>query len=240
MAAALGGVLLLGACTSGTGAGSPDRDAATAGTDGAQAARTSAPDASPSPTPTPEPPAQVLSRLARRGLTAGYVGTYVLDPAAPGRQDARARLFRRGDLVRVEVVRGSARSILTTTPRGPVSCQVEGRDRTCLLVAGPGERPPALFDPGLQRLVGADLEAFARRIGRLTVTDAGVLPATGRLPSARCFLVDGGADDGEFCLAPGGILRRAQFDSGRLDLVRLDDRPPRAAFRPPVKPTPLP
>jgi hypothetical protein len=149
-------------------------------------------------------------------------------------------MLRRDDLVRVDVVRGRARSILTTTAKGPVSCQVEGRDRTCLRVAGPGEDPPRLFDPGLQRLVGADLAAFARTRGRLEVEDAGILPATARLPEARCFLVAGGRDDGEFCLTTAGVLRRAQFGSGRLDLVRLAGPPARSAFRPPARPTPLP
>jgi hypothetical protein len=68
-----------------------------------------------------------------------------------------------------------------------------------------------------------------------------VLPADGPIASATCFRVAGtGVDPGAYCLTETGILRRAQFPSGVLELVELSGPPARRAFDPPAKPTPLP
>ena len=74
------------------------------------------------------------------------------------------------------------------------------------------------------------------------MTPAGVLPATGSLESATCYRVSGSgvADPGEYCLTDAGILRRAQFPSGTLELTAVSGAPAASAFTPPAKPTPLP
>jgi hypothetical protein len=74
------------------------------------------------------------------------------------------------------------------------------------------------------------------------VTPAGILPVSGSIGSATCYRVAGAglADPGEYCLTDAGILRRAQFPSGALELTALSGPPAASAFNPPVKPTPLP
>jgi hypothetical protein len=194
----------------------------------------------PSATPTPTPPDQVLSGLAAKGAAALFTGRYTLDPVDPKQAGAAVTIYRLDSSYRVDVVRGGATSILMTTAGGLVSCQVQGRARTCLRVGDVGKAPPKLFDPGLQRLFTTDLTALARGDG-LTVTPAGGLPADGPIAPATCFRVAGeGVDPGEYCLTDTGILRRAQFPSGVLELVDLSGAPGRSAFDPPVKPTPLP
>jgi hypothetical protein len=140
----------------------------------------------------------------------------------------------------VDVKRKDATSILMTTKDGLVSCQVQPSRRTCLLVGASAKPPPKLFDPGLQRLFTTDLSALASGQA-VTVTPAGILPAVGSIGSATCFRVTGtGVDPGEYCLTDAGILRRAQFPSGTLEMTALSGAPAASAFTPPVKPTPLP
>ncbi len=169
-----------------------------------------------------------------------FTGTYRLDSIDPKRADARVTIYRLDSSYRVDVARGGATSILMTTREGLVSCQVQGRRRTCLLVGDLGKPPPRLFDPGLQRLFTTDLAALARGTG-LSVTASGTIPEDGALRAASCFRVAGsGVDPGEYCLTDTGVLRRAHFPSGTLELVELAGPPERSAFTPPVKPTPLP
>ena len=193
-----------------------------------------------SASPTTAPPGQALSALAAKGAAALFTGTYTLDSVDSKQADANVKIYKLDSSYRVDVVRGRATSILMTTAGGLVSCQVQGRTRTCLRVGEVGKPPPKLFDPGLQRLFTTDLTALAAGTG-LTVTPAGVLPADGPIASATCFRVAGtGVDPGEYCLTETGILRRAQFPSGVLELVELSGPPDRSAFDPPAKPTPLP
>lgn len=220
-AACVAGAVVLGGCS---------------GSDAASPGTTSAP----ATTPASPAPGQVLAGLGAKGGATEFVADYRLDSTDPAKPDAGVTVYRLGSSYRVDVVRGTARSILLTAKAGLVSCQVEPARRTCLLVGGPGATPPKLFDPGLQRLFTSDLAAFAAGVG-LTVTDTGLLPAAGALPAAHCFRVDGqGVDAGEYCLADSGILRKAQFQSGTLELTRLAGAPAPSAFVPPATPTPLP
>lgn len=205
-----------------------------------QSAGTTPPTRSTSATPTPTPAEQVLSGLAAAGVAAQFTGTYALDSIEPDRPDAEVTIYRLDSSYRVDVVRGDATSILMTTADGLVSCQVQGKRRTCLRVGEVGQPPPELFDPGLQRLFTSDLAALVRG-DDLTVTPSGTLPEEGALPTATCFRASGeGVDPGEYCLTETGILRRAQFPSGTLELTELRGAPAATAFRPPVEPTPLP
>ncbi|MEP6762337.1 MAG: hypothetical protein ABJA93_13355, partial [Sporichthyaceae bacterium] len=169
-----------------------------------------------------------------------FTGTYRLDSIDPKQADAKVTIYRLDSSYRVDVARQGATSILMTTKDGLVSCQVQGSRRTCLLVGDSAKPPPKLFDPGLQRLFTTDLGALAGGSG-ITVTPAGVLPAAGTIGSATCYRFSGtGVDPGEYCLTDAGILRRAQFPSGTLELTALSGPPAASAFTPPVKPTPLP
>jgi hypothetical protein len=227
VAVVLAGAVACSGGDAGTSSGTPSASASAASTS----------------TPAPTPPATALAALAAlaaKGVAAELTATYALDSTDPKQPDATVTIYRRGSSYRVDLVRGAARSLLLTAREGLVSCQVEGARRTCLLVAGPGKPPPKLFDPGLQRLFMTDLQAFVRGSG-LTVTEAGTLPAAGALPAARCFTVDGpGVDPGEYCLSDEGVLRRAQFPSGRLELTRLAGPPAPTVFVPPARPTLLP
>ena len=233
--AAAGGALLLATATL----------AGCAGGDEPRGVRSPAPStttsaASRPTTPTPTPAEQRASDLAREGLTAAYTATYALQRAGAGDPAATVRIYKLGTSYRVDVARGGATSLLMSTAEGPVSCQVRGSRRTCLLVAGPGERPPRLFDPGLQRLVTDVLEAVSGGDG-LTVEGAGTMAAADGLPSATCFRISGGeVAPGEYCLTDGGVPRRATYGSGTLELTELAKPPASSVFRPPVRPTPLP
>lgn len=186
------------------------------------------------------PPEDVLSELAAKGVAALFTATYRLDSVDPKQADAMVSIYRLDTSYRVDVKRLGATSILMTTKEGLVSCQVQGSRRTCLLVGDSAKPPPKLFDPGLQRLFTTDLSALAGGQG-ITVTGAGVLPAAGPIGSATCYRVTGtGVDPGEYCLTDAGIVRRAQFPSGTLELTSLSGPPAASAFTPPAKPTPLP
>ena len=192
------------------------------------------------PTLTPTPPEQRLSELATMGIAAQFTGSYTLDSLDPKQPDATVTIHRLASSYRVDVQRRGATSILMTTTDGLVSCQVQAARRTCLLLGPVGEAPPKLFDPGLQRLFTTDLAALVRGEG-LTVTPAGTLPAAGSLAGATCFQVAGtGVDPGEYCLTDAGILRKAQFPSGTLELTALSGPPGAEVFTPPATPTPLP
>ena len=219
----------LAACSGGDDGTAADRTPSTTGST-----------ATSSPTPTPTPPGQVLSGLAVQGVTAQFTGTYALDSLDPKQPDATVTIYRLASSYRVDVLRGKATSILLTTTEGLVSCQVQGSQRTCLLLGPVGQPPPQLFDPGLQRLFTTDLAALVRGDG-LTVIPAGTLPAAGAIASATCFTVAGtGVDPGEYCLTDTGILRKAQFPSGTLELTKLSGPPDANVFTPPATPTPLP
>jgi hypothetical protein len=193
-----------------------------------------------SPSATVTAPEEVLTGLATKGVTALFTGTYTLDSVDPKQADAKVTIYRLDSSYRVDVARKGATSILMTTKDGLVSCQVQASRRTCLLVGDAAKPPPKLFDPGLQRLFTTDLSALAGGQG-ITVTAAGVLPAAGSIATATCFRVAGtGVDPGEYCLTDSGILRRAQFPSGTLELTALAGAPAASAFTPPATPTPLP
>jgi hypothetical protein len=169
-----------------------------------------------------------------------FTGTYTLDSIDPKQADAKVTIHRLESSYRVDIARKGGTSILMTTKTGLVSCQVQGKRRTCFLVGDAAKPPPKLFDPGLQRLFTTDLAALAQGEG-LTVTPIGTLSPAGSLEGARCYRVTGtGVDPGEYCLTDAGILRRAQFPSGTLELTALSGPPSASAFTPPVKPTPLP
>jgi hypothetical protein len=228
-AVGLAALLTLGACSSG--------DAKTQPT---PSPKTSAPTPSPtpSPTPTPTPPGVRLAALAAKGVTASFTATYRL--ATKAGAGAKVQVYRRGDHFRVDIARGDARSVFLTAHRGLVSCRLQPGHRLCLLVARPGDKPPPLFNPSIQRLFTADLRAFAARRG-VRVKNQGTVSSAHGLPAATCFHVSGKrVDGGVYCLAANGVLRSVRLPSGRLVLLRVHGTPKTRLFVPPLKPTPLP
>jgi hypothetical protein len=204
-----------------------------------------------SPSATPSPSA--VERLSARDQAALLLGT----PPRP--LDATYRLVSRGKrpdaTVRVRLARGSYRVDVTrrgrtaslfTAPAGLVSCQTEPRAKSCFLVAKRGQRPPRLFDPGVQRIFLSTVGVIADPRKGVRIRYAGTWKAPKPLGSAPCFQVRGKlADPGTYCfLSQGrwsGALARAEFASGSLSLRSIDGRfDPKSAFRPPVRATPLP
>jgi hypothetical protein len=202
--------------------------------------------ANPSPTtqttgsPSPTPPGVVFSTLAANATRTNFSGLYRLVSSDPKRADGSVQVFRKGSSYRIDVNIGGTSSRLITTSAGLVSCQVTMKTRTCLLVAPKGTTLPRLFDPGLQRVFTTSLVTAATS-NALTVTSAGVLPATATLAAAQCFKVAGpGIDPGEYCLTDTGLVRRAQFPSGTITMRLATATPPATVFVPPVRATPLP
>ena len=136
--------------------------------------------------------------------------------------------------------------MLMTATQGLVACHVGGVDvdrPLCLLLGAPGESPPELFDPGLQRLFTTYLAELARGGGSgLTAVPLEALPVAGSLQSASCYQVagNGGVEPGTYCLTAAGILREARYGSGVLTLTELSGPPKADVFKPLTKPTPLP
>jgi hypothetical protein len=204
---------------------------------------TPAPTASATPTPTLSAREEAADLVAQ--APRPFDALYRLDSAGQ-RPDAKVRMRIDRARYRVDVTRGRSTASLFTTRAGLVSCQVEGRDKACFLVAKRSERPPRLFDPGVQRIFLSAVPAIGEPRAGVRVRRAGVWKAPKPYGSAPCFQVTGRLPDpGVYCfLAEGrwtGALARAEFGSGSLSLRSIDGRfNGDATFTPPVRPTPLP
>ncbi|MCZ3385582.1 MAG: hypothetical protein LH630_01105 [Actinomycetia bacterium] len=217
------------------------------------------PEATPSPSasrtveavPSPEPltageRAQQLTALSPEQFGARYR----LIGKGP-RPDAMVRMRAKGERFRLDVTRGRSTAVLVSGPRGVISCQIlqppNGRaDKACFLVAQSPRTLPELFDPEVQRLFRSATRAIAAGGKQLTVKNAGVWRAPGGLGPSECFVVKGkDVDDGTYCYlsAPAptiGLLARAEFVSGKLEIRDVKKVRREGLFRPPVRPTPLP
>ena len=236
-ACALASVLVLGGCTSG------DPSSAPTPTGSAQ----TTPAAGPSPKPlTAGQRAQQLAALSPEQFDA----LYRLTSKGP-RPDAKVRMRVKGERFRLDVMQGRRTAVLVNGPRGVVSCQIvkpkKGRaDKSCFLVASSPKRIPDLFDPQVQRLFRSATRAISAGGKQLTVHRDGTWRAPGGLGPSECFSVRGGAlDNGTYCYlskpAPTiGLMARAAFPSGKLELREVKQVRRSGLFRPPVRPTPLP
>ncbi|MDH4353668.1 MAG: hypothetical protein OEW41_06770 [Actinomycetota bacterium] len=204
----------------------------------------------PSPSASSPSPVERLSARSQAGLLLRKPprpvdATYRL-VSRGNRPDAtvRVRLDRRS--YRVDVTRRGRTASLFTAPAGLVSCQTAPRAKSCFLVAKRDERPPRLFDPGVQRIFLATVDVIADPRKGVRIRHAGVWKAPKAYGSAPCFQVRGKlADPGTYCFLDkgrwAGALARAEFASGSLSLRSIDGRfDPKNAFRPPVRATPLP
>lgn len=211
---------------------------------------------SPSPSATSSPlrqekltPRQRLRQLAALAPPT-FDAQYRLRGKGP-RPDAKVRMRTKGDRFRLEVQRGRSTALLVNGRSGVVSCEIEDRkegksDKSCFLVSKSPKKLPKLFDPQIQRLFRSTTRMLAGKGVELKVKQARGWRAPRGLGDAECYMVRGKkVEDGTYCYVatPGkriGILARAVFPSGRLELrdvkqVRNDD-----FLRPPVRPTPLP
>ncbi|MGN6332261.1 MAG: hypothetical protein ACTHOD_11510 [Motilibacteraceae bacterium] len=182
------------------------------------------------------------SARAARAIGSTSLARYSL--TATDGTAAQVVVARDGRTLRLDLVHGPRTdSLLLTADGTAVSCHLAGTPSTagptCLRLAGPGQPLPPLLDPGLERVMTASLTYLAAGVATARPTSA--LPAAAALPAAQCYDVSGiGQDAGTYCLSEDGLLRRAVFPSGTLDLVSVGAPPAAATFAPPVPPTPLP
>lgn len=169
-----------------------------------------------------------------------WTGTATYRVSAPSGAEATVTLVRAGDRTRVDVRTGGSTASLVQADAGWVACATVPDAATpteCVLVAPAGEAPPAAFDPGIGTLVTTTLPDLAKRQDGLTLTRE--LGAGTGLDPARCVAAAGGTAAGEYCLTDGGLLRRAEVDGGRLDLVWTTGAVHPGAFAAPAAPVPL-
>jgi len=221
------------------------------GSEPEQAAPTTSPSRTADPIPSPKPltageRAQQLTVLRPEQFDA----MYRLISKGP-RPDARIRMRVKGDRFRLDVTQGRSTATLVYGSRGVVSCQIvrpkKGRaEKSCFLVARSPKGLPDLFDPEVQRLFFGATRTISSGGRQLTVKRAGTWRAPHGLGPSECFVVKGkDVDSGTYCYlsrpAPTiGLLARAVFPSGNLELRKVKNLRGKALFRPPVRPTPLP
>lgn len=181
---------------------------------------------------------------ARAARAIGSTSTARYSLTATDGTTAQVVVARAGRQLRLDLVHGPRTdSLLLGADGTAVSCHLSGAGSgskpTCLRLAGPGQPLPPLLDPGLERVMTASLTYLAAGVATARATAS--LPESPALPAAQCYDVSGiGQDAGTYCLSTDGLLRRAVFPSGTLDLVSVGAPPAAATFAPPVRPTPLP
>ena len=198
---------------------------------------------------TPRERAQQLAALAPESFNAKYR----LKSKGP-RPDASVRMRVLRERFRLDIKQRRRVAVLMYGPRGVISCQVvlgkkdeqNRRRRSCFLVSRRPIGLPELFDPELQWIFRNTQRALHLRGSDIRVHDAGMWRAPRGLGPTECFRVKGrDVENGTYCYLsrPGptiGLLGRAVFPSGNLEIrdVKTIKRP--EVFRPPVRPTPLP
>ncbi len=217
------------------------------------------PEAGPTPSATPTAQARPTPKPLSAGeraqqLTAlspdQFGALYRLTSKGP-RPDAKVQMRAKGDRFRLDVMKGRTTAVLVNGPRGVISCQIVKRkkgkaDKTCFLVAASPKGLPDLFDPQVQRLFRSTTRVISAGGKKLKVRRAGTWKAPGRLGPSECFSVKSAdVDNGTYCYlskpAPTiGLLARATFPSGKLELRQVTKVRREGLFRPPVRPTPLP
>ena len=235
-AVALACVFVLTGCTDDSGDASP-----------AESSPTPQPSIS-RPELTPRQRAQQLTALAPESFDARYR----LTSKGP-RPDASVRMRTKGDRFRLDIKQGRRVAILTYAPRGLVSCQViypknkkDRKQRSCFLVSKRPGKLPELFDPEIQRLFRGTQRALTRSAAQVRVQPTRPWQAPRKLGPSECFIVKGkDVPNGTFCYLsrPGptiGLLARAVFPSGTLEIREVSQIRRKGVFQPPVKPTPLP
>ena len=191
-------------------------------------------------------------RVAQLAMAAPrtFDATYRLDSKGK-RPNADVRMRVIHDRFRLDIKRGSETSILISGAHGVISCQQESKGErpargNCLLVSKNNRTIPRLFDPQLQRLFRNTMDALAHSHSDVHVSRAGTWQAPNHLGPAECFDVRGpDVENGTYCLLTRsgsnvGLLARAVFDSGSLNIRSVKHVVRPESFKPPTSPTPLP
>ena len=219
--------------------------------------------APPTPSPTEDALAAARARLAvlARATADGvydatYDVTYRVPQAAQGSKGT-IRIWQRPPLYRIDIIGKDVATYLVVAT-GIVSCSVKGAKKTkrCFLVARTGEQPPALFDPGVQRLFRDVVEDLAAHPADYTVVavpfptpTAAVSPSPRPVPASECFTVTRtaspssnktGFENGTYCLAERGFATYIDVESGTLRLSHFGPPPSANVFKPIAKVERLP
>jgi hypothetical protein len=159
----------------------------------------------------------------------------------------------KGDRFRLDITHGRRTAFLSFAPRGVISCQTirpknknDHVKRSCFLVSRKPAGLPDLFDPEVQRLFRNTQRAITMRSSDVRVVRAGAWMAPHGLGPSECFAIRGkDVDNGRYCYLsrPGptiGLLAKAVFPSGTLEIREVRKIRRHGIFQPPVHPTPLP
>jgi hypothetical protein len=201
-----------------------------------------------------------LAVLAQATANGSYDATYRFEQRPSGTAGT-IRILQSPPQYRIDVVSKNSATYYSLTT-GIVSCSHRGTKKTCFLVARPGEDPPALFDPGVQRLFRDAVEDLAANPNDYTVrtvpfpsdsvsasSSATPSPGATPLPAGECFLVNraaspsadrNGFEDGTYCLSEQGIATYIDVSSGTLTLTIVRNPPDAKAFKPSAKVQKLP
>ena len=190
-----------------------------------------------------------LSVLAQATANGEYDATYWF-VQKPSNASGLIRIRQQPPQYRIDITSKDSASFFSLTS-GTVSCsqKVKGakKNKTCFLVAKPGEPVPTLFDPGVQRLFRDAVQDLASKPNDYTVTTAPAPPPpspapspspTASAPGGECFLVTRageateGFEDGTYCFAENGVATAIAVASGTLTLTALGDPPHPDAFKP--------
>jgi hypothetical protein len=196
--------------------------------------------AAPTASPPPDPDDEARTTLAARAALAQdhrFAALYHFDPAAGPERNVVATVATDGSW-RVDIaggaLGGTADVSVVSNAGGVYQCSLPSVANPispgCVRVADPGKRIPKAYDPGVQRLFRAWLDAFTDRQSALSVTPAAPLAGTG---GGTCFAVDSisaslnpPVDVGIYCYADNGLLTAAKVDFGVLTLASTPVAPP--------------
>ena len=200
-----------------------------------------APSAPVEPATGPAPVMPVSDVRTGMAAAATWNGTATYKVFTDDGATATVVLARSGDRSRVDVITADGASAsLLRADAGWVACTTVGTTE-CLLVAARDAAVPPAFDSGVAALLTTTLPSLAGLQEGFAVTRE--LPVARALAPAQCASVDAAASPagaGQYCLTNAGLLRRAWFAGGRMNLVEATtDRPADAVFAPPAVPVPL-
>ncbi|HZI98461.1 MAG TPA: hypothetical protein VFD41_13130 [Actinomycetales bacterium] len=171
---------------------------------------------------------------------AGWEGkaTYTLAHEAGA---ADVTVTRSAGTWRVDIVAGTATSSLISTDAGTVAC-VKTAKTTCVLAAAKGAALPPAFDAGIATMMFTTVPNLAKP-GAAVVEGGWLSPgrdaADAELDAAACAEVVGPKNITQYCVTEAGLLVRAAFPGGTLQLVTSTPDVDPAVFTPPAAAVPL-
>jgi hypothetical protein len=208
-----------------------------------------APSASPTVTSLLSPEQQRLSQLAGRAAAIPFDAAYSLTTTLTKKPSSVRIIVLPPGRLRVDVRSGGQTASSFQIAMGTVACK---SDKTCVLVARPGEKVPEGFDPGVQRLFSSAADELGRNPGAFDVSALPDRPKKGRLPASECFHVTrrssspapkadpSGFETGDYCFTARGVPTLMKVNYGTLTLKTLGGKPTPSLFVPPKKPIALP